>query len=377
MDRPSELEAVLEPLYAAVLNPGRLAEFSATLCAATGSHIGAVMAHDAGNAHGRLELLVGADPAYMAAYEREFAADNPWMQRTAHLMRPGIVMDSDAVLSRSELRRTRYYNEYLRIGDIEQSLALCAQADGEGVVVATLCRPSGTPYSQADLALARQVAPHWSNAYAILRRMSWLERQARTLEAAVEASPLAMLMLDAHGCVIRLNPAAEHLLSHGDVLRLANGRPDARHDPQPFRHLLHDAIAGTAGNGHAARRAGKLLLRNANGQGVLVADVHPIGDAGGLGAAAVVFLQPVGAPAADGLAATLRQLFGLTPSEAALAVALLRHGDLAPAAVDCHITTGTAQTRLKLVYDKTGVHGQVVLMRLLASVAAATGRTNP
>src|SRR5690606_27103352 len=194
MDRPSALEAVLEPLYAAVLDPARLADFSAALCAATGSHIGAVMAHDAGNAHGRLDLLVGADPGYMAVYGREFAAENPWMQRTAHLMRPGIVMDSDAVLPRAELRRTRYYNEYLRIGGIEQSLALCAQADGEGVVVATLCRPGGTPYSQADLALARQVAPHWSNAYAILRRMSWLERQARTLEAAVEASPLAMLM---------------------------------------------------------------------------------------------------------------------------------------------------------------------------------------
>ena len=90
------LEAVLEPLYAAVLEPGRLEEFSAALCAATGSHIGAAMAHDAGNARGRLELLVGADPAYMAAYEREFAAENPWMQRSTHLMRPGTVMESDA-----------------------------------------------------------------------------------------------------------------------------------------------------------------------------------------------------------------------------------------------------------------------------------------
>jgi len=370
MGGPPVLEAVLEPLYAAVLDPGRLAEFSATLCAATGSHIGAVMAHDAGNARGRLELLVGADPAYMAAYEREFAAENPWMQRSAHLMRPGTVMDSDAVLPRSELRRTRYYNEYLRIGDIEQSLALCAQADAEGIVVATLCRPGGVGYTEADLALARKVAPHWGNAYAILRRMSWLERQVKTLEGAVEASPLAMLMLDARGCVIRRNPAAERLLAQGDALRLVHGRPEACHDPQPFRHLLHDAIAGTAGDGSTRRHAGKRLLKNAAGQGVLVADIHPIGAPGGLGAAAVVFLQPVGAPAAEGLAAILRHLFGLTPSEAALAVALLRHGDLAPAAVECRITTGTAQTRLKLVYDKAGVHGQVALVRLLAAVAA-------
>lgn len=370
MGRPSALEAVLEPLYAAILDPARLVDFSAALCAATGSHIGAVMAHDAGNAHGRLDLLVGADPGYMAAYEREFAAENPWMQRTAHLMRPGIVMDSDDVLPRSQLHRTRYYNEYLRIGGIEQSLALCAQADAEGVVVATFSRPGGGAYTGADLALVRQVAPHWSNAYAILRHLGVLQCQVQTLEAAVEASPLGMLMLDALGCVVRLNAAAEWLVAQGDALCIDQRHLNARVGAPAFRHLLHGAVAGTRVDGRARRSAGRMLLRNPEGQGVLVADIHPLGGDGLPGAAAVVFLQAVGTPAGSDVASVLRQLFGLTPSEAALACALLRHGDLALAAHECHVTTGTAQTRLKLVYDKTGVRGQVALMRLLAAVAA-------
>lgn len=103
---------------------------------------------------------------------------------------------------------------------------------------------------------------------------------------------------------------------------------------------------------------------------MLVADIHPLGGDGLHGAAAVVFLQPVGTPAGSDVASVLRQLFALTPSEAALACALLRQGDLALAADECHVTTGTAQTRLKLVYDKTGVRGQVALVRLLAAVAA-------
>lgn len=370
MDRPSGLEAVLEPLYAAVLEPGRLPDFFAVLCGATGSHIGAVMAHDAGNAHGRLELLVGADAGYMAAYEREFAAENPWMQRTAHLMRPGIVMDSDDVLPRSQLHRTRYYNEYLRIGGIEQSLALCAQADAEGVVVATLSRPGGGAYTGAQLDLVRQVAPHWSNAYAILSRMGRLHRQVQTLEAALEASPLGMLLLDARGCVVRLNAAAEWLLAQGDALRIKHGHLTARVDGAAFRYLLHDAVAGAKVGGRHVRRAGRMVLRDVRGQGVLVADVHPFQPDAPASAAAVMFLHPVGPPARCDVTAVLRHLFRLTPSEAALAAALLRHGDLALAAEECHITPGTAQTRLKLVYDKTGVHGQVALMRLLAAVAS-------
>lgn len=373
MDRPSALEAVLEPLYAAVLDPARLEDFAIALCAATGSHIGAVMAHDAGNTCGRLDLLVGADPGFVSAYEREFAAENPWMQRTAHLMRPGIVMDSDGVLPRAELHRTRYYNEYLRIGDIEQSLALCAQADADGVVVATLSRPGRGAYAEEHLILARQVAPHWSNAHAILRRMGALQHQARTLEAAVEASPLGMLMLDAQGNVVRINAAAEWLVAQGDALRVEHGHLQARTDASAFRHLLHQAVAGTKLDGGIRRHAGHMLLRNLQGQGVLVADIHPLGGDGLPGAAAVMFLHPMGAPARSDVASVLRRLFGLTQSEAGLACALLRHGDLALAAEDCHVTTGTAQTRLKLIYDKTGVRGQVALMRLLAAVANVAG----
>lgn len=367
----SALDAVLGPLYAAVLEPERLGEFSAALCAVTGSQVGAVMAHHAQG--GRLDLLVGADPVHMATYEREYAAENPWMLRGQHLMAPGVMVDSDAVLPRPELKRTRYYNEYLRLSDIQQSLALCAKADAEGVVVATLSRSGPGAFDDTEIALVRQVAPHWANAWAILHRLRTLERRVESLEAAMEVSPLAMFMLDGHGRVLRRNAATERLLVQGDVLRLEQGRPEAQGQPLGLRQLVHEAVAGVPVDGRMQRRAGKTLLKDAGGHGALVADIHPLGEAGLPGAAAVLFLQPVGAPTEHDQLRTLRLLFGLTPSEATLACALLRQGDLALAAAECGITPGTAQTRLKLVYDKTGVRGQVALIRLLAAVAAVAG----
>lgn len=360
----SKLGSVLEPLYAAVLETGRLEDFMQALCVTTDSDVGALMAHDVGNAGGRLDLLVGVDPAHMALYEQEYATENPWMQRGAHLMRGGAVVDSDAIMPRAELRRTRYYNEYLRIGGVEQSIALCAQADAEGVVVATLSRGGARPALDArQQGLLRDVAPHWANAYAIQRRLSWLERRVQTLEAAVDESPLATVLLDTRGRVVRMSAVGESLFRRGGVLRLQQGRPESLQDAAAFGKMLHDA---TAGLHDGTRQAGTLVLRDLGGRNAVAAGVHPC--SGRADAAALLFLQPVGGGV--DLAGALRQLFALTPSEATLASELHRHADLALAADACGIARTTAQTRLKLVYDKTGERGQAALMRLLSAMAA-------
>ncbi len=368
------LASVLEPLYAAVLEPERMAEFSGALCAATGSHVGAVMVHDSGHGQGRLDLLVGADPEHVAAYEAEFAGDNLWMLRGQGRMIAGGFMDSDTVVGRTELRRTRYYNEYLQRCDVEQSAALCAKADAEGVVVATVCRSGSLqPYTESHLALMRDVAPHWANAYAIQRQLSRLQERVETLEAAMEAVPVGMVMLDGSMRAIRMNAVAEGWLSQGNVLRLQQGRPEAAHGNQMLRQAMHEAVVGRHADGRSLRHAGSLMLKDGAGRNAMAAAIHPLTRMPGRpgAAVAVLFLQPLGA--GGSLEGSLRQLFGLTAAEAALARALHQCGDLAAAAVECRIATATAQTRIKVVYGKTGEHGLAPLMRLLSAVAAVAG----
>ncbi|MCW1776832.1 hypothetical protein NB693_20770 [Pantoea ananatis] len=74
---------------------GQLAEFSQRLATATDSHIAAVMTHDASGSGGRLDLLLGADPAFVRRYEQEIAAENVWMQHGDAILRTGAVCDSD------------------------------------------------------------------------------------------------------------------------------------------------------------------------------------------------------------------------------------------------------------------------------------------
>lgn len=364
---------MLEPLYASVLEPTRLQDFCAELAQATGSHVGAIMVHDAQISSGRLDLLVGGDPEQMAAYEQEFAADNLWVQRSGHLMVTGAVLDSDTIVPRHEFRRSRYYNDYLRAYEIEQSIAMCALRDHQGFVTATLCRSGNlNPYGEAELNLLNQVAPHWVNAYAIQRRMSQLEQRVESLQSALDVLPLAMFLLDARQRVVRMNAAAEAVLASGQLQLSTQGLTASGNDGTALHRLLREATVDVNQPGAKGRSQGTLTLRHPNGHHSLAASVHPLSPMqSGIGCreTAVLFVQQVGGSTSMSLKSVMRRLFDLTDAEAALAAAFHQHVDLASAAIACGITLGTAQTRLKLIYAKTGEHSQPALVRLMATIA--------
>ncbi len=82
---------------------------------------------------------------------------------------------------------------------------------------------------------------------------------------------------------------------------------------------------------------------------------------------------------AEPLEAVLRQAFGLTRSEARIAVGLARGLDLQDIADARGISVGTARVQLRNLFAKTGTHRQAELVALLARIAVAprTGRPSP
>jgi hypothetical protein len=69
----------------------------------------------------------------------------------------------------------------------------------------------------------------------------------------------------------------------------------------------------------------------------------------------------------------LAELFGLTAAEARLAADLHAQGDLAAAAASVGIGMEAERSRLKLVFDKTGAHSQVVLVKLIEELRSVLG----
>lgn len=370
----SRFSAALENLYASVLQPELLRPFLAQMCELSGSTLGGVMSHDLSHNQGSTHVYHGADGFDLPRYEREYAAENLWFQRSAHAMRTGVMINTDDFITRKEFCASRYYHDVLHQFDrTEQGLALCADMD-EGRVVVMAFNRSGRlpPFSDAQLDLFRELLPHWLNVYAMQRRLSWLEARAASMESALDRLQRAMLLLDARGRVVKFNEPAELLLRDGSVLARKGEALVACHAPAELAAAIALVCgSGMTGKGVTARRMRtRLLLRDRGGQTKAVADLHPLppGAAGDGGFAAVMFVQRVGVPAIIDGADVLHALFDLTESEARLALALHAHTSVDKAAEVIGITAGSARTRLKILFHKLDVHTQAGLLRLLDSV---------
>lgn len=368
---------LLDALYGSVLEEDRQHELNQRLAEQTGANIVAVLGHDVAHGSGQLAIVHGADTARLgdALADHDLHTD-PWITRVVPQLATGKVINSDHLLPRQEMQRTEAFNRYYRQIDIGQQVASVAHYDGKNSVTLSICREVGAPaFSENELAVLQQLTPHWVNVYAIQRRLSWLQQRVQTLEQTLELLPTAMLLLNAQQQVVRMNAAAEALFADASLLTLQQRRPTPRNDPRPLQALLQQACRGVDNHGRVLRSHGSTRVLDANGRAALIVHAHPLSPqiSNATAEAAIVFLQPVGAALDSELKGLLRTLFPLTTAEATLAEALFLHPDLALAATHAGISLSTAQTRLKVIYDKTGERGQPALLRLLSAIAAGAG----
>lgn len=378
MAHDSALAAVLEPLYESILQPARLETFGQELARLTASNITAILIHGVASGSGDAALIHGTDPAEMA---RRLAGHDlkydPWITRVVPQLATGRVINSEDLMPREEMGRTEAFHRYYRHLDIGQQVASVAHYDGTDSVTVSICRGVHAPlFGEDELATLRALTPHWVNAYAIHRRMGRLQRQVESLEAAVTRLPLATFLLDSRQRILRMSHAAEQLLSQGNLLRAENGRLLSANDSVVLQQLLFESSQGSTRDGARQRQQGQMILHDGKGRAAMVVSVHPLpaylGTEGLQGQACLVSAHAVGREPGQNCKASLQALYRLTEAEGSLAVALHQHADLALAAKACGITTASAQTRMKLIYDKTGERGQAALMRLLSAIAAAS-----
>lgn len=368
----ADWDSTLAALYEGTLHPDRMAAFGGELGALTGSSLVALVSHDFATASGAATALAGAAACEPGRYAREHAADNLWLQRCGHAVRTGALVHSDDHVGRAEFRATRFYEQVLRPLDrIDNALGLVALREGEEAVLLSLHRPGRLPaWDGHELAVLHRLSPHWVNAWALHRRLAWLEEQATTLDAALDVLPTPMVLFDAGGRIGKLNEAAARLLQDGGLLHGKAGLVSARNDGSALATAIGAACRGRpAGDGARERARQRLILHDGDGQAAASVDIQPL--PASLSAdsfAAVMFVQPVSAPAGSEASDVLRRMFGLTQAEAALALALRQHGQLGTAAAALGITPGSARTRLKVVFDKVGERSQAALLRVLDAV---------
>jgi PAS domain-containing protein/DNA-binding CsgD family transcriptional regulator len=376
-------ERMLSSLYQSVSVPEVLAEFLEQLNVATQSHVSTVLMHDYATGRGSLPALIGLPADAVMDYEQRYAADNIWMARVAPTLAPGRINNSDDHVSLAELRATDFWRHYLSLADVDHCIGITGSQDARGVAQLSLLRSQRVgAYGEAELELSRRIAPHWVNACQIRNQLGTLHETVVSLEAALNRVALAVLFIDGGGKVARVNHGAERMLQGGEVVALRVGHLVARHagDVRRLDQAIAAATRAALTPDAPLAASARMTLRDSEGVPAAFASVRPLGSgdgahANGRQASVIVFIRSLFSDSPRDMAEALAEMFGLTPAEARLAVELHARADLALAAAAAGITIDAARSRIKLVFDKTGAHSQVALVKLVSGLGDVLATT--
>jgi hypothetical protein len=353
-------DALLGKLYAGASDRRCLSEFMGDLGRATASHITTLVRADLANPSASSLLAVGAGPEELFRWS-EHAGENPWMQRYRPEIHPGGVCNGDAYVTRKELLASSYYDGFLRHIDTQHSVGICAAYDANRAAFLMMCRPGRVgAYDDDCIRLFERLAPHVVNAFELQMQFEQLNAQA-----SVSMGRRGMFLLDAKWRWVGGNQVAEQMVMMG----WWRGRPKSRLEAaHAISRAAWQRVQRQFGEATCTQKV--IPVHDANGCLVAFASAHLSGSSIAEDAPCyLLFVRPLQSVDMDAVQEQLRQLYGLTVSEAAFALALRKHGHGPSAAAAVGIAESSARTRLQSILGKIGVHRQADLMLLMDALA--------
>jgi DNA-binding CsgD family transcriptional regulator len=366
------LSRLLGTLYGTATQPDLWNIFLTELCALAGVSQAALIAHQHADHEHRVLALYGDEVrAGLGPYEKHYWQFDEWSSRFPKYGPLGRVFQGEELWPEDSLRKSVFYNEFLKQFDACQ-MAAFATAYSPGVVdgLSVYRAPREKPFDAEQLAVLQAFAPHLTTALATRRKLLKLETRVSDLENGLDRISSAFVLVDAAGKAVFINRAARQMLDRADGLTLHNSGLKARTSTESARltELILKAVATGLGRevygGGAMRvsRPGKRPLH------VLVSPLPPQASSMPRHAAAAIFFSdPVYNSAIP--SDILQTLFHLTPAEVRLTLAIFSGNTLSEAAQLNQVSRETVKSQMASVFQKTGARRQAELIRLLSSLA--------
>jgi len=252
-------------------------------------------------------------------------------------------------------------------GDALGVATLATDERATAVLVLARARATG-PFTAVDLRRAEALAGDLRPAFATARRIEALTRERDALAAVLDRLPLGVALLARDGRVTRSNAAARAMTAAGDGILVERGLLAATGDADTTR-LRRAVREVTYGNAPilmpiTRRRGGSpyfVRLARLPTEGPESTDDAPV--------TVAIVADPDGDLAE--VAPVLRELYGLTPAEADVALRLLAGARVETMARALGVSVNTIRTHLKRTFSKLGVASQNELTRVLARGAVA------
>jgi len=266
----------------------------------------------------------------------------------------------------SVLRHDEWYNEWLLAGGVCDILGTTLYESPSRKISCGLYRAIGdVDPSPRDAERLQALMPLLQNA---ARLRVWLiDAGYRSVLGSGRLQHLARgaILTDAGGRVVEANQAAERILRLGDGLTIRDGQICARRNFETTK--LACLIASAAGSGRGLS-AGCMLVTRDGGRPSYVIRVGPVsaGEAGyDLPMAVVLVSVPNDNRVSEG---ELAELYGLSPAESRVAIALAQGKRLTELAAEWGLQITTLRTQLSSILKKCEVERQSDLVRIVSSI---------
>jgi DNA-binding CsgD family transcriptional regulator len=214
------------------------------------------------------------------------------------------------------------------------------------------------------------LVPHLQQCLRTQNKLAALAHSNADLVGALEAVRHGVIVVGSGCWVINLNSAAEAILKTDDGVHIRSGHLAAT-SPHVERELYRAVQRAVTEDGSSVRRADSFTCGRPSGKRHYVLHVLPLHRAGTdetlrRPMALVLIINPERDP--EPAAALLRRLYGLTSTEAQIALRIPR-ADLRQIAEELSVSFATVRTHLQHVFDKTDTHRQAELVRLLLALS--------
>jgi DNA-binding CsgD family transcriptional regulator len=311
-------------------------------------------------------VIARIDPKAPEIYVQHFASRNPFIRRYATGAWPLTVMTDEDSFPKEEFVRTEYYNDFLRPQDIHSCVVVrLARRNGLQSTLNVARAKSKGQFTGAEVEIARHLHPHVIRAFNLSRRFADLRASSAGLVEALDRSLHGVLLLDHSGRVSHANIVAERLLREGGGLRVVGGRLSAWRGDLARR--LESLIGRAARGDGASRTGGSMALPTPSRLLPLSLTVAPLRADRPLARTddsvlvCVTDLEAGVSLPVQRLAA----LFGLTPAEGRVALALLEGATPREAADQLGVSSNTVRVQIARIFQKTGTNRQAELIRLM------------
>lgn len=332
-------------------------------------------------------FLHGIEQEHIDLYQQKYYSDDVWKIALGEqkLYVTGNVILGDDLIPRQQLLASEFYKKCLSSNsNMVQLMTGIVFGEDSSNSIPTTCsffRSNDDPdFNDMDRARMRMLVPHLSRSLGVMQRLRSTELTLATSLAALDRLPSGVLLLDRSGSVAFANSAALGMFGDKDGLRLRKrsdqaGLGDLMADTASASKAINDAIGETlAIDPYVTQHFSKsVVLPHTSCSSSYVLQFSALGSHNEFGGeksafAAIIFI-------ADGEnqvcvdPAVLQDRYGLTPTEARVAIALLDHELPTEVAEILGVSISTIRTHIKNIYSKLAVDTRTRFVKLLLGVA--------